>query len=76
VKSKIGFNPPMGVWLRGALAPLVESHLAPDVVRARGLFRPERVAALVDTLRAGRRDVSLQVWSLVVLEQWQREYAA
>jgi asparagine synthase (glutamine-hydrolysing) len=74
-KSKIGFNPPMGVWLRGALAPLVDSHLSPEVVRERGLFRPEPIASLVDTLRTGRRDVSLQVWGLIVLEQWQREYA-
>jgi hypothetical protein len=46
------------------------------VVESRGLFRPERVEALVSELRAGRRDVSLHVWALVVLEQWQRELAA
>ena len=72
-KRKIGFNPPMGLWLRRELAPLVDSHLSPEVVSARGLFRPEAVAALVETLRSGRRDTSLHVWSLIVLEQWFRE---
>jgi asparagine synthase (glutamine-hydrolysing) len=75
-KRKIGFNPPMGVWLNGELASLVDSHLSREQVEARGLFRPEAVDALVRDLRGGWRDVSLQVWSLIVLEQWQREYGA
>jgi asparagine synthase (glutamine-hydrolysing) len=74
IKRKIGFNPPMGLWLRHELRRLVDSHLCGEVVESRGLFRPEAVQALVQELRAGRRDVSLQVWSLIVLEQWQREY--
>jgi asparagine synthase (glutamine-hydrolysing) len=74
-KRKIGFNPPLGLWLNRELRPLVESHLSRDQVEARGLFRPEAVERLVAELRTGRRDVSLHVWSLIVLEQWQREYA-
>jgi len=74
-KRKLGFNPPLGAWLRGDLAPLVESHLAPEVVESRGLFDPKAVRGLVERLRGGRRDVSLHVWALIVLEQWQREYA-
>jgi len=73
-KRKLGFNPPLASWLRGELAPLVESHLAQDVVEARGLFEPRAVRALVERLKGGRRDVSLHVWALIVLEQWQREY--
>jgi asparagine synthase (glutamine-hydrolysing) len=75
-KRKIGFNPPIGLWLRRDLGSLVDSHLSREVVESRGLFRPERVAALVDELRSGRRDVSLKVWALIVLEQWQQEYGA
>jgi asparagine synthase (glutamine-hydrolysing) len=73
-KRKVGFNPPMGVWLRGELAPLIDSHLGREQIEARGLLRPEAVERLVRTLRDGRRDVSLKVWSLIVLEQWLREY--
>jgi asparagine synthase (glutamine-hydrolysing) len=74
-KRKLGFNPPMGLWLNRDLAPLLDSHLSREQVEARGLFRPEAVEQLVGDLRGGRRDVSLHVWSLIVLEQWQREYA-
>jgi asparagine synthase (glutamine-hydrolysing) len=73
-KPKIGFNPPMGLWLNRELIPLVDSHLSREQVEARGLFRPEAVERLVTELRSGRRDVSLHVWSLIVLEQWLREY--
>ena len=75
-KRKLGFNPPMGVWLNNELRPLVDSHLSREQVEARGLFRPEAVERLVAQLRGGRRDVALHVWSLIVLEQWQREYGA
>jgi asparagine synthase (glutamine-hydrolysing) len=75
-KRKVGFNPPMRLWLNRELAPLVDSHLSREQVEARGLFRPAAVERLVRELRGGRRDVSLHVWSLIVLEQWQREYGA
>jgi asparagine synthase (glutamine-hydrolysing) len=75
-KRKLGFNPPMGVWLRHGLAPLVDDYLGREQVEARGLFRPEAVESLLSDLRGGRRDVSLHVWSLIVLEQWFREYGS
>jgi asparagine synthase (glutamine-hydrolysing) len=75
-KRKIGFNPPMGLWLNRELAPLVDSHLGREQIEARGLFRPAEVERLVGELRTGRRDVSLHVWALIVLEQWCREYAS
>jgi asparagine synthase (glutamine-hydrolysing) len=44
--------------------------LAPDAVRRAGLLRPERVAALLDEHRSGRRDHRKLLWSLVVLMHW------
>jgi asparagine synthase (glutamine-hydrolysing) len=75
-KRKVGFNPPLGLWLRRDLAPLIDSHLSRESVEARGLFDFARVEQLIAQLRSGRRDVSLHVWALIVLEQWQREYAS
>jgi asparagine synthase (glutamine-hydrolysing) len=71
---KIGFNPPMGVWLRRELAPVVNSHLSGEQVAARGLLQTDTVERLVGTLRTGRRDVSQKVWALIVLEEWLRAY--
>ncbi len=68
---KRGFNPPMGVWLREDLAPMVAERLAPARMADLGLD-PGAVADLLATHRRGRRDVALKVWALLVLEAWAR----
>jgi len=73
-RSKLGLNPPLGRWLRGELAPLVDRYLSPDAVRQRGWFRPEAVARLCAEFTGGRRDFSLHLWGLLVLEEWARQY--
>jgi asparagine synthase (glutamine-hydrolysing) len=74
-RGKLGFNPPMGIWLRGPLRPLVDRLLEPGRVAREGFFEPAAVKALVEEQRSGRRDVSLQVWSLVVFQCWQELYS-
>ena len=69
-RPKRGFNPPLGVWLKGELAPLVEARLTPEAMAAAGLdWRP--VKALLDEHRRGRRDHSLKIWALLALGAWQ-----
>jgi asparagine synthase (glutamine-hydrolysing) len=70
-RPKRGFNPPMGRWLRGDLAPVVRERLTPAALAAAGLdFAP--VKALLDEFAAGRRDHSLKIWALLVLAEWRR----
>lgn len=71
-RPKLGFNPPMGVWLKGALKPLVEERLTEPAVARLGLAWPA-IASLLAEHRAGRRDHSLKVWSLLVLDAWMRQ---
>ncbi|HKO03524.1 MAG TPA: asparagine synthase-related protein, partial [Candidatus Acidoferrales bacterium] len=73
-RSKLGLNPPLGRWLRGELAPLVDRYLSPEAVRQRGWFRPEAVSRIRQEFDRGQRDYSLHLWSLVVLEEWARQY--
>jgi asparagine synthase (glutamine-hydrolysing) len=73
-RPKLGLNPPLGIWLRGELVPLLDRYLSPESVRQRGWFRPEAVTRLLEEFRAGRRDYSLHLWSLLVLEEWCRQY--
>ncbi|MDP6572804.1 MAG: asparagine synthase (glutamine-hydrolyzing) [Rhodospirillales bacterium] len=69
-RPKRGFNPPLGVWLKGELAPLVDARLTPAAMAAAGLdWRP--VKDLLDEHRRGRRDHSLKVWALLALGAWQ-----
>jgi asparagine synthase (glutamine-hydrolysing) len=73
-RPKLGLNPPMSLWLQNELQPLVERYLSPEAVRRRGWFRPETVAGLVTEFRSGRRDYSLHLWALLVLEEWCRQF--
>lgn len=69
-RPKRGFNPPMGVWLRRELAPLVEERLRPERVQRLGLvWKP--VERLLAEHRRGGRDHALKIWALLVLDLWQ-----
>lgn len=73
-RKKAGFGAPIRSWLRGALSPLVRELLSPEVVTRRGLFRPEEVQRLVELNLSGREDLNLQVFQLLTLELWQRQF--
>jgi len=73
-RGKLGLNPPMGLWLRGRLKPMLEEYLSPHQVRQRGYFRPEVVQELIHDHRSGRRDYSLHLWALISFEEWHRQY--
>jgi len=73
-RKKAGFGAPIRSWLRGALRPLVDDLLSEETVRKRGLFRPGEVRRIVDANLSGREDFSLQVFQLLNLELWQRQF--
>jgi asparagine synthase (glutamine-hydrolysing) len=73
-RKKAGFGAPVRSWLRGALHPLVEDLLSEETVRRRGLFRPTEVRRIIDANLSGREDYNLQVFQLLTLELWQREF--
>jgi asparagine synthase (glutamine-hydrolysing) len=73
-RKKAGFGAPIRSWLRGPLRPLVDELLSDEVVRKRGLFRPEEVRRLIERNLSGREDFSLQVFQLLNLELWHRQF--
>lgn len=73
-RRKLGFNPPVGAWLEGELHGLPEVLLSSRRVLQRGLFRPDAVARMLEAHYGGRRDYSLKIWALMMLEIWFRMY--
>lgn len=73
-RKKAGFGAPIRSWLRGPLQPLVNDLLSEETVRKRGLFRPEEVQRIINTNLSGREDYNLQVFQLLNLELWQRQF--
>ena len=75
-RKKLGFTAPFGVWLARAETRIAGDLLHPQQILRRGLFDPAEVARLLAEHRLGQRDHSHRIWSLLVLEQWQRMYDA
>jgi len=73
-RKKAGFGAPIRSWLRGPLRPMVDDLLSEETVKRRGLFRPEEVRRIIDANLSGREDFNLQVFQLLNLELWQREF--
>ena len=69
-----GFGVPLERWLARDLREMVGDLLSEDQVRRRALFNPGSVATLVKEHHEGRRDWSHQIWQLLQLELWQREF--
>ena len=73
-RKKAGFGAPIRSWLRGALRPLVDDLLSEETVKKRGLFQPAEVRRIIDANLSGREDLNLQVFQLLNLELWQRQF--
>jgi asparagine synthase (glutamine-hydrolysing) len=73
-RAKRGFGAPMGAWLKGALADLLESALSRSSVERRGLLHYEPVAELIAAHRANRVDGTDKLLALLNLEVWCRMY--
>src|SRR3954447_5434427 len=71
-RRKQGFNVPLKIWMRGELRDFVRDTLTPSRIRARGLFRPESVEALLDDHFSERKDASNKIFVLLMLETWQQ----
>jgi asparagine synthase (glutamine-hydrolysing) len=73
-KDKLGHSVPFKSWLRqsGPLDLKIEETLRGEQFLARGLFKPEAVARLLDEHRTRRHNHSHRIWALFVLEHWMR----
>ena len=73
-RGKSGFGVPLAAWFRGELRPLAREVLLDDSARSRGWFRTAAVEQLLDDHTAGRADNGHRLWTLVMLELWQRAH--
>jgi len=73
-RGKAGFGVPLARWFRGELQPLARELLLDERARSRGWFRSEAVARLLEEHATGRADHGHRLWTLVMLELWQRTH--
>ena len=73
-RKKQGLAVPFALWTRHGIEASIRRILAPERVRQRGLFHPDRVAALLDGWGPHAARHSQLIWSLLCLELWFRLY--
>jgi asparagine synthase (glutamine-hydrolysing) len=72
-RPKAGFSVPLAAWLRTDLRDLSHDLLTDQTARARGLLRPDAVAALLREHHHGH-DHATRIWALMQLEMWHRTF--
>jgi asparagine synthase (glutamine-hydrolysing) len=73
-RRKMGFGVPISHWFRGELKGFLSDTILSDTALGRGYFIPDVVRRLVDEHSDGRRDYAPQLWTLLMLELWHREF--
>jgi asparagine synthase (glutamine-hydrolysing) len=73
-RGKTGFAVPLAQWFRGELQPLARELLLAGDSRSRTWFRRDAVERLLDEHAAGRADNGHRLWTLLMLELWQRTH--
>jgi len=73
-RRKMGFGVPVGKWFRNEMKGFVKDVLLAERSLKRGIVRPEIIQTYVSEHTAGERDHAFQVWSLLMLDLWFREF--
>ncbi len=69
-RQKMGFAVPLRHWFRSSLRHFLWDHLTSAAFTQRGIAHPQFVRALLEEHQSGRRDNSMFLWMLLVLELW------
>ena len=69
-RPKMGFGVPLHEWFRTSLRDFLRDHLTSRRFRERGFTKPAFLETVLQEHQSGRRDNSLWLWSLLMLELW------
>jgi asparagine synthase (glutamine-hydrolysing) len=73
-RPKQGFGVPITEWINRQLRERIRDTFADRRTRQRGYIDPRYVDVLLNEHQRGRRDHSWALWTLLMLELWQRRF--
>ena len=73
-RGKQGFRIPFGDWLRNGARDLPGDVLLDPRALDRGMFREQRLRAIVSEHLDGSHDHGFRIWTLLMLELWFRTF--
>ena len=69
-RPKAGFEMPLGQWLRGPLKPWAADLLATETLKKQGYLNPLAVENIWNLHQSHHRDMSKQLWSILMFQSW------
>ena len=72
----MGFEVPIGGWLRGPLRAWASDILDPRALDAGGVFRARPVTGMLRDHVRGRADHAHLLWTILMFEDWRRQWNA
>ena len=75
-RPKMGFEVPIGKWLRGPLRPWAEAILDPATIHEAGILDPHAARRTWTDHVSGRKDSAALLWNILMFEAWRREWKA
>ena len=69
-RPKMGFDPPIGAWLRGPLRTWAEELLRPSMLRASGISAVEPIRRSLDRHLSGAGGEEYRLWTLLQYQLW------
>jgi asparagine synthase (glutamine-hydrolysing) len=73
-RPKAAFGAPIRSWISKDLRGMVDDLLSKESVEKRGFFNYDIVKKMIDADRSGQEDYAYQIYQLLTLEIWCREY--
>jgi asparagine synthase (glutamine-hydrolysing) len=73
-RPKQGFGVPIQQWINLQLRERIRDTLTDSRFRERGIISPKYTDVLLDEHERGRRDHSMALWSLLMLELWHQVF--
>jgi asparagine synthase (glutamine-hydrolysing) len=73
-RAKAGFGAPIRSWISNQLKGMVDDLLSEENVNRRGFLNYSFVKRLIESDRSGEKDNAYQIYQLLTLELWCREY--
>jgi asparagine synthase (glutamine-hydrolysing) len=73
-RQKASFGAPIRSWISTDLKPMIDEVLSEASVKKRGIFNYGFIKRMIDQDRAGKADYAYQIYQLVTIELWFREF--
>jgi asparagine synthase (glutamine-hydrolysing) len=74
MRSKKGFNIPIGTWIRHELKDLFMATLLDGELVKSGLFKRDGLAILLQSHLSGKQDQRKKLWTLFTLALWMKKW--